>query len=122
MQSAKHILLAGVWITISEFVRNEVLFKSSWTDHYRVLNLTFETKPLNGFLWVVWSMLFAWVLSQLREKFSMRESMAIGWTAAFVMMWITAYNLQVLPIGLLMIAVPLSLLEIFVALKIVRQK
>lgn len=120
MQSAKHILLAGVWITISEFVRNEVLFKSSWTDHYRTLNLTFETKPLNGFLWVVWSILLAWTLSKLREKFSMRESMAIGWTVAFVMMWITVYNLQVLPIGLLMIAVPLSLLEIFVALRILR--
>lgn len=122
MQSAKHILLAGVWITVSEFIRNEILFKSYWTDHYRALNLTFETKPLNGFLWVVWSMLFAWVLSQLREKYSMQESMAIGWTAAFVMMWITAYNLQVLPIGLLMIAVPLSLLEIFVALRILSKK
>ncbi len=122
MQSAKHILLAGVWITISEFVRNEVLLKYFWIDHYRALNLTFETKPLNGFLWVVWSMLFAWVLSQLREKFSMRESTALGWVTAFVMMWITAYNLQVLPIGLLMVAVPLSLLEIFVALKIIQPK
>jgi hypothetical protein len=28
------ILLATVWISISEFVRNEFLLKSYWIDHY----------------------------------------------------------------------------------------
>ena len=37
------------------------------------------------------------------------------------MMWFVLYNLQVLPTGLLVFAVPLSLLEVLVAAWIVRK-
>jgi len=36
-------------------------------------------------------------------------------------MWITVYNLQVLPVRLLIVAVPLSLLEVLVAGIIIRK-
>jgi len=36
-------------------------------------------------------------------------------------MWITLYNLQVLPLGLLFAAIPLSLLEVAVAVGIMRR-
>jgi hypothetical protein len=36
-------------------------------------------------------------------------------------MWLTVYNLQALPLMLLFFAVPLSLLEVFVALLIIKQ-
>ena len=109
------VLFSGVWITVSEFVRNEFLFKSYWVDHYQSLNLKFQTLPLNGILWTVWSFILAYVILELLQKFSFLRTLLIAWLTAFVMMWITIYNLQVLPLMLLLIAVPLSLLEVVVA-------
>jgi len=37
------VLLATIWISISEFVRNELLLKSLWTNHYKELGLTFPS-------------------------------------------------------------------------------
>jgi len=109
------IFLAGLWITASEFIRNELLFKSFWVNHFNSLGLKFETLPINGILWMVWSFLFAYFILKLLEVFSFGKTFWLSWLAAFVMMWITIYNLQVLPMGILIAAIPLSILEITVA-------
>jgi hypothetical protein len=59
------IILAGTWITISEFVRNELLLKEYWVRHYNSIGLQFETLPLNGILWMVWSYALAYVMYRL---------------------------------------------------------
>jgi hypothetical protein len=41
--------------------------------------------------------------------------------AAFVMMWLTLFNLQALPVALLVFAIPLSLLEIWLAIFILKK-
>lgn len=112
------IVSAGLWIAVSEFVRNELLFKQLWVDHYHSLGLEFITLPRNGILWIVWSFLFAWLLFQFLRKFSFKDTFVYSWIIAFVMMWITTYNLQVLPLKILFAAVPLSLLEVWIALLI----
>ena len=109
------IALAGIWITASEFVRNEFLFKRYWVDHFDSLGMRFATLPLNGILWIIWSFLLAYVTFRLLQKFSFRDALCLAWLAAFVMMWITIYNLQVLPLRLLLAAVPLSLAEVAIA-------
>ncbi len=53
------ILLATIWIGISEFVRNEFLLKSYWTGHYEDLGLIFPTEPINGAVWGIWSLCLA---------------------------------------------------------------
>jgi hypothetical protein len=112
---------AGLWITASEFVRNELLFKSYWVDHFAGLHLSFETTPLNGVLWLVWSFIIAAVLQQLVKRFSLRGGAALTWLVTFPTMWITLFNLQVLPAGLLVFALPLSILEIAVAALLLRR-
>lgn len=114
------ILAAGFWIVVSEFIRNEFLFKSYWVDHFNSLNLTFETLPINGLLWTVWSFGLAFLISKLLTKFSSRETIVIAWLTAFVLMWITAFNLQVLPLPLLIFAIPLSLFEVWIATLILK--
>ncbi len=120
MKQALAVLLAGAWITLSEFIRNEFLLKSYWTDHYNTLSLTFETLPLNGVLWFIWSLIFAFIVMKLLQNNSLKETLIISWLAAFVMMWITIYNLQVLPLPLLLFAVPWSILEVLIAIIIVQ--
>jgi hypothetical protein len=116
------IILAGLWITVSEFLRNEVLFKSYWINHFNGLGLKFTTTPINGILWMIWSFILAYLIFKLLTEFTFMETFIIAWLSAFVMMWIVIFNLQVLPMKLLVFAVPLSILEIVVAILMIGQK
>ena len=115
------VLLATIWISISEFVRNEFLVKSLWVNHYQSLGLTFPSAPLNGAVWGLWSLLFAISIFIISKKFSLIETTLLSWLYGFVMMWVVIGNLNVLPEGLLIYAIPLSLLEAFVASWIVKR-
>ncbi len=115
------IFLATVWIGASEFVRNQLLFKSYWTDHYAGLGLVFPDKPVNGALWGIWSLLFAVAIYVIAKKFTLVQTALLAWFVGFVFMWVVIGNLGVLPNGLLVFAVPLSLLEAFVAAHIVKR-
>jgi hypothetical protein len=115
------ILLATVWISLSEFVRNEFIVKSFWTNHYQSLGLTFPSNPINGAVWGIWSLLFAVAIFVIAEKFSTVQTAFLSWFVAFVMMWVVIGNLGVLPYGLLWYGVPLSMLESVVATVIVKK-
>jgi hypothetical protein len=109
------ILLAAIWISISEFVRNEFIVKSYWTSHYRELGLLFPSEPINGAVWGIWSLAFAIVIFVIAKKFSLLQTTFLAWFIGFILMWIVLWNLNVLPTGLLLYAIPLSLLESFIA-------
>ncbi len=109
------ILLATVWISLSEFVRNEFLLKSYWTAHYENMGLTFPSEPVNGAMWGVWSLLFAIAIFVLSRKFTLWQTTFLTWGVGFVLMWVVTGNLGVLPYGILVYAVPLSMLEAFLA-------
>lgn len=115
------VLLAAAWIGLSEFFRNELLFKSYWTDHYAKLGLVFPSATVNSMMWGVWSLLLAIVIFILAKKYTLLQTVALSWGAGFVMMWTAVGNLGVLPFGLLPIAIPLSLLETGIAALIVKQ-
>ena len=114
-QTILPILLATVWISISEFVRNEFLLKSYWTDHYEKMGLVFPSEPVNGAIWGLWSLLFAIAIFIMLKKFTLGQTTFLAWLVGFVLMWVVTGNMGVLPYGILYFAVPLSLLEAFLA-------
>lgn len=109
------VLLASAWIGLSEFVRNQFLLAGFWKDHYSSMNITFPSEPINGAVWGIWSLMFAIFLFVIAKKFTLLQTTAIGWFAGFVLMWLTIGNLGVLPFGILIYAIPLSILEVFLA-------
>jgi hypothetical protein len=109
------ILSATVWISISEFVRNQFLLKSLWTEHYITLGLTFPAKPVNGAMWGIWSLLYAISIFIISRKFNLLQTTLLSWFVGFVLMWLVLWNMSVFPVGILWFAIPLSLLEAFVA-------
>ena len=109
------ILVASMWISLSEFIRNEFLFKSYWTGHYSELGLIFPSEPINGAIWGLWSLLYAIFIHMISRKFSLAQTTFIAWFAGFILMWVVTWNMGVLPISLLWFAIPLSILEAFVA-------
>lgn len=108
------VLLTGIWINASEFLRNEILLKNYWVEHFRSLGMTFPSAPINGMIWVVWGFLFAIAIYLISRKFSLIQTALLSWFMAFVLMWLVAWNLGVLPTAILVSAIPLSLLEAFV--------
>ena len=115
------VFLATVWISISEFVRNEFLFKSYWTDHYHEMGLIFPSEPINGAVWGIWSLCFAIAIYIIAKKFTLLQTTLLSWFVGFVLMWLVVGNMGVLPYGLLVFAVPLSLLEAFLATFIIKK-
>ncbi len=115
------IFLATIWISISEFVRNEFILKSYWTEHYKKLGLVFPSEPINGAVWGLWSLCFAIAIFIIAKKFSLLQTTFLSWFVGFLLMWIVIWNMNVLPTGLLLFAIPLSLLEAFLASFIVKK-
>jgi hypothetical protein len=114
------IVLSGAWIGASEFLRNEVLFKFMWLDHYAELGVIFPSQMINNAVWGIWSFLLAGMLVFLwRQNFGFWKTALVSWIMAFVLMWLTIGNLGVLPFALLFPAIPLSMVEIVVALWII---
>ena len=112
MRYALATLVAGVWINLSEFLRNELLFKQFWSDKYNSLGLSFPSAPINGLMWGVWGFLFAACIVALSRKLTFVETLVVSWTIGFLLMWIVVWNLNVLPLGLFPIAAPWSLVEV----------
>jgi hypothetical protein len=115
------VFLAAIWISISEFVRNEFIVKSFWAEHYHELGLVFPSEPVNGAIWGIWSFLFAISIFIISRKFTLAQTTFLTWLMAFVMMWVVIGNLGVLPYNLLIYAIPLSILESFVASWIIKK-
>jgi hypothetical protein len=80
------ILFATLWISVSEFVRNEFLLKSFWTDHYESLGLVFPSEPVNGAIWGLWSLLFAIAIFIIAKKFTLVQTTLLSWFVGFVLM------------------------------------
>ncbi|MBM3283634.1 hypothetical protein FJY90_05325 [Candidatus Gottesmanbacteria bacterium] len=115
------IVLAAIWISLSEFSRNELLVKTIWINHYQKLGLTFPSQPINGFVWGIWSLLFAIIIFIIANKFTLWQTTILSWFIGFVMMWLVIGNLNVLPYDLLIYAIPLSIFESFVASLIIKK-
>jgi predicted neutral ceramidase superfamily lipid hydrolase len=113
-RSITAVLLSGLWVNASEFVRNEVLLKTYWVDHYQSLGMIFPSELKNGVIWIAWGFLFAAAIYVISRKFNLIQTALISWFMAFFLMWVVTLNLKVLPSAILIYAVPLSLLEAFI--------
>jgi len=109
------VVAAGVWMNISEFIRNELLIKNIWVDGFKMLGLVFPSEPINGSIWGLWAFIFATMLVWLTTKFSVLQSTIITWLLGFALLWLGMWNMGILPSGLLFWAVPWSFIEVFVA-------
>jgi hypothetical protein len=77
--------------------------------------MIFPSEPINGAVWGVWSLLFAIAIFIISRKFNLNETALLSWLVGFVLMWVVIGNMDVLPEGLLLYAVPLSLIEAYLA-------
>jgi hypothetical protein len=81
--------------------------------------MTFPELPINGAVWGIWSLCFAFSIFIFSKKYTLVQTTFLSWFVGFVFMWLVIGNLGVLPFGILPIAVPLSLIEAFFAAYII---
>ena len=113
VRSITAIILTGIWVSASEFLRNQFLLATYWKSHYQSLGLVFPSRPVNGMMWGLWSFLFAVAIFIIAKRFSLIQTTLLSWFMGFILMWIALWNLSVLPGGILVYAIPLSLVEAF---------
>jgi len=53
LRSILSVILTGIWVNACEFVRNEVLLRKYWVDHYQSIGMIFPSAPINGMIWVL---------------------------------------------------------------------
>ena len=109
------VVASGVWMNLSEFIRNEFVIKHVWVKGFEEMGLSFPSAPVNGLVWVIWAFVFCAVLAVLNMKFNALKSTLICWVTGFGLLWIAMWNIGILPKGLLYWAVPWSLVEVYVA-------
>ena len=85
------------------------------------MGLTFPSEPINGAIWGVWSLCYAIGIFAIAKKYNLLATTAIAWFIGFVLMWLVTGNMGVLPYDILPIAVPLSILEAFLAAFIIKK-
>jgi hypothetical protein len=114
-KSAWQIFLVALWINVSETVRWMLYSQSRFEALYQSRGLKLPSGPMNMALWMVWGFVIAYIVFVLARKFSLLHTTLLSWVAAFITTWIILWNFGILPIGILWVAVPLSLFEIFIA-------
>jgi hypothetical protein len=83
---------------------------------YQSLGLEFPSTPAFNSLWVLSGFLFAGCIVAVRRRAASGYTIALCRTMGFVLMWLVIGNLNVLPVSLLLIAVPWSLAEVALAI------
>ena len=109
------VLLVAIWINFSGTARWMLFAKSRFDALYKGRGLDFPNALANNILWILWGVLAAVLVVSLSKRFSMLHTFFLSWLAAFAMHWIVLWNAAALPLGLLWIAVPWSLAEVFIA-------
>jgi hypothetical protein len=109
------IVLLAVWINAAETVRWILFTKPRFDALFQSMGLVFPNDPINGILWMLWGVIIAVIVYVLSQKYSLWQTTFITWSAVFVLVWIALWNSAVLPIEILPVVVPLSLITILVA-------
>ena len=109
------VLLAGIWINISETIRWVFLVKACWIDFFESFGHVLPEKAINLVIWVIWGFSVALVIYVLSRKFSLIHTSLLTWFALFVLLWLVMWNMGIFPVAILVIVIPWSLVEVLVA-------
>lgn len=109
------ILVAGIWINLSETLRWEFLVKKYWIEHHQNLGIVLPEEPVNMLVWMCWGFIFAATIFIFTRKFNLWQTTLFSWFLMLVLLWVVLWNIGLLPDGLVPIAAPLGLLEAFIA-------
>jgi hypothetical protein len=108
------ILIVSLWINIFESLRWILFAKPDIDMHFKAANLVLPNGPINNILWLVWGIIIAVMIFIISKKYKVLQTTFIVWVTVYVMLWIALWNFAVLPIKILLLAVPLTFINVLV--------
>lgn len=108
------ILLVSLWVNIFETLRWMLFAKPSIDMHFKAANLVLPNEPINNLLWLIWGIIIAVMIFIISKKFKVLQTTFIVWITVYVLHWIALWNMAVLPINILWLAVPLTFINVLV--------
>lgn len=108
------IFVVSVWINIFETLRWVLFAKPDIDMHFKAANLVLPNEPINNILWLIWGIIIAGMIYTISKKYKVLETTFIVWITVYVMHWIALWNFAVLPINVLLLAVPLTFINVLV--------
>ena len=108
------ILLISLWINIFETLRWMLFAKPDIDIHFKAANLVLPNEPINNILWLIWGIIIAVMIFIISKKFKVLQTTFIVWIIVYVMHWIALWNMAVLPVNVLWLAVPLTFINVLV--------
>ena len=108
------IFLVSIWINIFETLRWMLFAKPEIDMHFKAANLVLPNEPINNLLWLIWGIIIAVMIFIVSKKFKVLQTTFIVWITVYVMHWIALWNMAVLPINILWLAVPLTFINVLV--------
>jgi len=112
------ILLVSIWINIFETLRWMLFAKPEIDMHFKAANLVLPNEPINNLLWLIWGIIIAVMIFIVSKKFKVLQTTFIVWITVYVMHWIALWNMAVLPINILWLAVPLTFINVLIGVLI----
>ena len=92
----------------------DVICKTRYDIHFKAANLVLPNEPINNILWLIWGIIIAVMIFIISKKFKVLQTTFIVWIIVYVMHWIALWNMAVLPINILLLAVPLTFINVLV--------
>ena len=89
--------------------------KPYWLEFHQNLGIVLPQESINMFIWIIWGFIFASTIFIFSRKFNPWQTALLSWFLLLVMLWVVLWNLNLLPLGIVPIAVPLGWIEAFVA-------
>jgi hypothetical protein len=108
------VLLVSLWVNIFETLRWMLFAKPDIDIHFKAANLVLPNEPVNNILWLIWGIIIAVMIFIISKKFKVLQTTFIVWIIVYVMHWIALWNMAVLPINVLWLAVPLNFINVLV--------
>jgi len=108
------ILLVSLWINIFETLRWILFAKPDIDMYFKTANLVLPNETINNILWIVWGIIIAVMIFIISKRFKVLQTTFIVWLTVYVMHWIALWNMAVLPINILWLAVPLTFINVLV--------
>jgi hypothetical protein len=106
------IFLVSIWINIFETLRWMLFAKPEIDMHFKAANIVLPNEPINNLLWLIWGIIIAVMIFIVSKKFKVLQTTFIVWITVYVMNWIALWNMAVLPINILWLAVPLTFINV----------
>lgn len=108
------ILLVSLWINVFETLRWMLFSKPDIDMHFKAANLVLPNGPMNNILWLIWGIIIAIMIYIISKKYKVLQTTFIVWITVYILHWIALWNFSVLPINILLLAVPLTFINVFV--------